>query len=108
MATKLGDKLRQRRKELGLTLDKLVEKSGASKSYIWELENSKTQLRPSAEKLTDIAKALDVTLEFLIDKTGQTSKTEAVDVAFYREYQEMKPEMKEKLRHMAKLLNDKT
>lgn len=107
MAIKLGDKIRQRRKELGLTLDKLVEKSGVSKSYLWELENSKEQLRPSADKLTDIAKALDVTLEFLIDKTGQTSKTDAVDAAFFREYQGMDKDVKEKIRDMVKLWSDK-
>lgn len=106
MSKKLGDKLRQRRKELGMTLDDLVVESGVSKSYLWELEN-KTPPRPSAEKLADIAKALGVTLDFLADKTGQTSKADAVDTAFFREYQGMEPETKAKIREMVKLWSDK-
>ena len=49
-ANPLGDRIRNLRKEKGLTLDQLAEQSGSSKSYIWELEN-KSPPRPSAEKL---------------------------------------------------------
>lgn len=51
MATRLGEKLRELRKQRGLTLDKLADLAGLSKSYLWELENRESQ-RPSAEKLT--------------------------------------------------------
>ena len=47
-ANPLGDRIRNLRKEKGLTLDQLAEQSGSSKSYIWELEN-KSPPRPSAE-----------------------------------------------------------
>ena len=39
MVNILGDKIRDLRKEKKLTLDKLAELTGSSKSYIWELEN---------------------------------------------------------------------
>ena len=54
MANILGEKIRKLRKEKGLTLDKLADLTGSSKSYIWELEN-KNPPRPSAEKLAKIA-----------------------------------------------------
>jgi transcriptional regulator with XRE-family HTH domain len=49
MATRLGEKLRELRKQRGLTLEKLADLAGLSKSYLWELENRESQ-RPSAEK----------------------------------------------------------
>jgi transcriptional regulator with XRE-family HTH domain len=45
-----------------------AEKIGSGKSYIWEIENKGVK-RPSAEKLAAIAKALDVTTDYLIDDT---------------------------------------
>lgn len=48
MATRLGEKLRDLRKQRGLTLEKLADMAGLSKSYLWELENRESQ-RPSAK-----------------------------------------------------------
>lgn len=39
LTTPMGDRIAAARKGKGLTLDQLAEKSGCSKSYIWELEN---------------------------------------------------------------------
>lgn len=74
MANLLGAKIKELRKKKGLTLEQLAEKIGSGKSYIWEIENKGVK-RPSAEKLTLIAKALDVTTEFLVDNS-QTEITE--------------------------------
>ena len=57
MATRLGEKLKMLRTSKGLTLEKLADMAGLSKSYVWELENRESQ-RPSAEKLTQLADAL--------------------------------------------------
>jgi DNA-binding XRE family transcriptional regulator len=43
MATRLGEKLHEMRKQRGLTLEKLAELAGLSKSYLWELENRESQ-----------------------------------------------------------------
>lgn len=91
----LGDRLRTLRKERGLTLDQLAEQSGSSKSYIWELEN-KNPPRPSAEKLAKIADKLGTTIDFLLE--GETSKEDAADAHFYRNYQKMDPATKAKIR----------
>ena len=99
MPNTLGEKIRKLRKEKGYTLDRLAELTGSSKSYIWELEN-KTPPRPSADKVGRIAEALGVTADFLIDDS-QTTPTEAVaDDAFYRQYRNLDPQTKEKLRQM--------
>ena len=39
MANLLGAKIKELRKEKGLTLEQLAELIGSGKSYIWELEN---------------------------------------------------------------------
>ena len=71
MPQTFGEKIRALRKENGLTLDQLADKTESSKSYIWELEN-KNPPRPSAEKLSAIAGALGVTVDYLIGSDTQT------------------------------------
>ena len=67
MTTRLGEKLRELRKERGLTLEKLADLAGLSKSYLWELENRESQ-RPSAEKLTALADALGVAATYFLEE----------------------------------------
>jgi transcriptional regulator with XRE-family HTH domain len=106
MSEKIGSKIRKLRLGKGLTLDQLAEKSGSSKSYLWELEN-KDPPRPSADKLAGIAKALEVTVDYLLGEDTPEELIAAEDKAFFREYQRMTPELKAKLREMRKLLDDK-
>lgn len=101
----LGEKIRKLRKEKNLTLDKLAELSESSKSYIWELENSNPP-RPSADKLDKIAKQLGTTIEFLLDESNEIQEADAADARFYRQYQKMDPDTKEKIRRMVKLWGD--
>ncbi|MBJ7410250.1 MAG: helix-turn-helix domain-containing protein [Phenylobacterium sp.] len=102
MTNSLGDKIRNLRKDKKMTLDQLAEKSKSSKSYIWELEN-KNPPRPSAEKLDAIARALDTTIEYLLDGAESVSEEDAADARFYREYRQMDPTTKERIRKMVKL-----
>jgi transcriptional regulator with XRE-family HTH domain len=106
MSRKVGEKIRKLRTDKKLTLDKLAEDAGLSKSYLWELEN-KDPPRPSAEKLAGLAKALGVTVDFLMGADSDQDLVTAQDRAFFREYQQMTPAMKEKLRQMKKLLDSK-
>ena len=106
MTNTLGDKLRELRKEKGLTLDRLAELTGSSKSYIWELEN-KNPPRPSAEKLVKIAEQLGTTIEFLLDHGEGVVKEDATDAQFYRQYRKMDPTTKTKIRRMVQLWGDK-
>jgi transcriptional regulator with XRE-family HTH domain len=103
--TPLGDRVRELRRKKGLTLEALAERVGSSKSYMWEIEN-KDVARPSAEKLHQIAVALDTTTDYLIAAEDVT-EADAADRAFFRDYRRMPPKSKQKLREMLKILDDK-
>ncbi len=105
MSSTLGEKIRKFRKERGYTLDKLAELTDSSKSYIWELEN-KTPPRPSAGKITKIAKVLGTTIEYLMDEGHSIAKEDASDKSFYRKYRNMDSKTKEKFRRMVELWDE--
>lgn len=102
---KFGDRIKALRTERGLTLEQLAQATGSSKSYIWELEN-KNPPRPSAEKLSAIATALDVTVDYLLGADEQTLDT-AEDKAFFRQYSRMPEGTRRQIREMARILNTK-
>jgi transcriptional regulator with XRE-family HTH domain len=101
----LGRKVREIRKQRGLTLDGLAVQSGSSKSYLWELEN-KENARPSGEKLAAIAAALGVTSEFLLDENRTTPTVTDADDAFFRKFERADPAVKDKLRKILDVLDD--
>lgn len=104
MASLLGEKIRELRKKLGLSLEKLAELTGSSKSYIWELEN-KDAPKPSAEKISRIAAELKVTPEFLLnDKLDAPGPSES-DEAFFRKYRGLSDETKKKLDDILNILD---
>ncbi len=105
MEIKFGDRIKERRTSQKMTLEQLAQATDSSKSYIWELEN-KNPPRPSAEKLSAIAKALDVTVDYLFGRDEQTLE-QAEDKAFYRSYSGLPPETRRQLREMAKILGTK-
>jgi transcriptional regulator with XRE-family HTH domain len=96
VTTTLGDKIRVLRKEKGLTLEQLAEKTESSKGYIWELENRETK-KPSAEKLQKIAEELGVTTEFLLDE-GRANPDDAVmQQAFFRKFDKLDDDDQKKI-----------
>lgn len=97
VATRLGEKLKALRKEKGLTLEKLADLAGLSKSYIWELENRESQ-RPSAEKLNALGKQLGVDAVFFLEDDVRAPEERHLDEAFYRDYKDLEAEDKERLR----------
>ncbi|MEZ5814436.1 MAG: helix-turn-helix transcriptional regulator [Alphaproteobacteria bacterium] len=102
MALSLGEKIQKHRKEKGYSLDKLAELSESSKSYLWELENprpGKKAVKPSAEKLTQIASVLSVTTDYLLDDTAQPDE-EVVKEAFFRKFSKLDPKDKERIEEM--------
>lgn len=93
----LGEKLRERRKARGLTLDDLAARVDSSKSYIWELENRPSP-KPSAEKLAAIAAVLEVPVEFFLDDADTEPTSAQVDNAFFRKYKNLTDSDKAQLR----------
>jgi transcriptional regulator with XRE-family HTH domain len=106
MATRLGEKLYELRKERKFTLDKLAELSGLSKSYIWELENRESQ-RPSAEKLTALADVLGVGATYFIEEDVREPEERHLDEAFFRNYQKLEGDSKEQLRKILETFKKK-
>lgn len=105
MATQLGEKIRAERKRLKLTLDQLADRSGSSKSYIWELEN-RPVVRPSAGKISKIAEELGVTTEYLLDDSKDSPVESDRDLHFFRKFTKLDPEKKTQLEAILKVLDD--
>lgn len=105
MATALGEKVKAERKRLQLTLEQLADRSGSSKSYIWELEN-RPAIRPSAEKISKIADVLGVTTEYLLDDEKQSPDDKDIDRVFFRNFSKLDEINKEKLRKIMKILEE--
>ena len=104
MPTPLGERVRELRRQRGLTLEALASQVRSSKSYIWEIEN-KDVARPSADILHRIAAALETTAEYLLS-ADENSEADAADLAFFRRYQKMKPRGKRQLREILSILDD--
>jgi transcriptional regulator with XRE-family HTH domain len=69
----VGERIKSRRHELGLSQDALAEKAGISKSFLSDLENNRRSI--GAETLLDLGRAMGLSLDFLM--TGQASEDRA-------------------------------
>ena len=101
MASRLGEQLHKLRKDNGFTLDALAEKSGLSKSYLWELENRESQ-RPSAEKLTALADVFGISPTYFIEDDIRAPEERHRDEGFFRAYEKLGPDAKEQLHKILK------
>jgi transcriptional regulator with XRE-family HTH domain len=72
----VGERIKQRRLELGWTQDQLCTKVGLSKSFLSELEGGKRSV--SAKNLLNIAQTLSVSLDYLM--TGTASEEPPAEV----------------------------
>ncbi|MBF8802149.1 MULTISPECIES: helix-turn-helix domain-containing protein [Pseudomonas] len=86
-----------RRRELGMSLERLAELTDSSKSYLWELEN-RDKPNPSVDKVNKIALALNLTPETLLGSATEISPGEETDSAFFRKYQALEESDKKRLR----------
>lgn len=60
----VGSRIRYVRNQKEWTLDELAEKAGISKSFLWEVEQDRSDI--SGEKLLRVANALGASLDFLL------------------------------------------
>jgi transcriptional regulator with XRE-family HTH domain len=72
----VGERIKKRRLELGWTQDQLCQKAGISKGFLSDLENDKRSV--SATNLLDIARALTLSLDYLM--TGTASEQQPTEV----------------------------
>jgi transcriptional regulator with XRE-family HTH domain len=97
MTTRLGEKIRELRKEKDLTLEALAAAAGMSKSYLWELENRPAP-RPSAEKLDALAKILGQPVAYFLEDDTSSPEETHLDEAFFRNYKDLDAGGKEVMR----------
>jgi transcriptional regulator with XRE-family HTH domain len=65
----IGQQIKRRREESGRSLSQLADDAGISKGYLWKLEQGKAEVRPSADTLYKIARALGTSMSSLIGKS---------------------------------------
>ncbi len=107
MASRLGTKLRKLRTDKGFTLDALAEKSGLSKSYIWELENRESQ-RQSAEKLNSLADVFGLTPAYFLEDDTRSPEEQHRDQGFFRAYQQLDADSKQQLQKILETFKKNT
>lgn len=64
LCSKAGLRIRQMRKEKGYTRDRLAAETGVSSKFLYEIEQGRKRF--SAETLCRIAKALDVSCDYIM------------------------------------------
>lgn len=97
MTTRLGEKIRELRKEKELTLEALATSAGMSKSYLWELENRPAP-RPSAEKLDALARILGQPVAYFLEDDTNSPEEAHMDEAFFRNYKDLDADGKQVMR----------
>lgn len=107
MATKLGEKIKELRKQQGMTLDVLADAAEMSKSYLWELENRDSP-KPSAEKLAALARALTMDVSFFLEEDVSEPQERHLDQAFFRNYSQLTPDAKEQVRKIMETFRKKS
>lgn len=75
----IGQQIKRRREEQGLSLTDLARLAGISKGYLSEMENNPSA-RPSAATLFKIASALGTSVGELLGKSGPDSQSVNLDV----------------------------
>lgn len=98
MPATLSEKLKQLRQKRNWSLDDLAREAGASKSYLWELEN-RAERKPSAEKLSEIARVLEVTTEYLLDERAAFDDAQLKEV-FFRKFNRLQDDDKGRIMDM--------
>ena len=97
----VGERIRERRKQLGWTQDELVRKAGISKGFLSNLENGKRSV--GAETLYDLARALGLSLDYLM--TGSDVDTPTQDVQIPKSLAEFAQREGVSFRHTLLLLD---
>ena len=68
-----GDRVKERRQQLGLTQDELAARLNIGHKQVWLYENNRGN--PTAETLTAMATALDVSIDYLLGLTDEPNGT---------------------------------
>lgn len=102
----LGGKIKQRRKELGLTMQELADRTGYSKSSISYIEKGLRDV--PLDKLQEISNALNVDIRYFFDdKRLRLTETEKEEGKLVLEYfYALDDKQKEHIINYLKFLNE--
>ena len=102
----LGLRLRALRMKKKLSLQELADKIGASKAHVWDLEQGKTR-NPSLSLLTELSRALDVSIKDLVGEGEETQGSENPQLApLFRDLRGLNSEQLELIRTMTEKLRE--
>src|SRR5688572_13244279 len=87
----LAAKLKDLRIKKGKSLQQLADDVKSSKAHIWDLETGRSK-NPSMELLTNLAKALGVSIADLVGENPQAEGEDPQVVAMYRELKDLTPD----------------
>jgi transcriptional regulator with XRE-family HTH domain len=87
----VGERLRHLRDYQGLTLEQLAERSGVSKSFLWEVEQDRSGI--SGERLLRVANALGASVDFLLRGEPAPDSYQPPVVEIPRELSELAEEL---------------
>ncbi len=104
MKETFGQRLQRFRESQELTLEGLAERIGSTKSYVWELEN-KPNIRPSADLVYKLSTALKTTVGAMLGEKEPHDLPEK-DQVFFRNFQQLSPETKDRLQKIMEVLDD--
>lgn len=106
MTATFGEKLKSLRTAKGYSLEQLADRTGGSKSYLWELEKGRAPV-PSGEKLAQLARALDTTVHALAVEETDPHSADEQDRVFFRNYRSLDEATRENMRKMVAALQQK-
>ena len=81
----MGARIRACRRELKLTQEKLAERVGISNSFVGHIERG--EKKASLETISQIGKALDVSLDYIID--GRRNKCDGINCALFEDLKKL-------------------
>lgn len=101
---KIGERIRNFRQKKKFTLRELSQATGLSISFLSDIENGRRL--PSLENLSKIAKALDVSISYLIEKDKDSNISQEISNdneirAIARAFKELTPDKRELLLKLA-------
>ncbi len=102
----LSEKIREERTKRKITLEELAKIVGSSKGYIWQIEND-PNIKPSAQLIANIAKALNVTVDYLVDSDKEVMDSNDESLVFFRNFKGLSEKSKEILLKQMEALKER-
>lgn len=106
----LGEKVKQRRERLGMNQKQLAKASGITQATISRLESGLIKELKS-EALKRLARALGVTVDFLVDKTDKPTPSDIFNsdpnaAYIFRGYEKLSAKGREQLENFIRFLEE--